>query len=348
MKKNFIRSVSGWTFFAFLLLMTACTGQKPPEESESLIESKSETVSESSEECRVLGRGDGRMEEVRFYEAKDVFPLSVAGDQYHLDVNLERVDSFFRVDMSMFDSPQIYAMVSFDGIIPYTMKEAKNKIFTIPVDNGCMPGTISLSLSSDTKAFDNENEAILQEFIHGKRDRLNASVYLFAPDGYGIEVLAGILLPENILTGMNTIYAKAVAKAAPVGDAPIHVRLIEENGKSAFDVQFNCDDQIPADAGDSYYLQLNASDHFPYRAVDGESVQRVPLIKTNAEDGKLEIKKEEHYRFPIDTALTKEQRLHLEDFLAHPDTLGFPLSISLHDQLGRILRKAIVYMNPVQ
>lgn len=147
---------------------------------------------------------------------------------------------------------------------------------------------------------------------------------------------------------MNTIYAKAVAKAAPVGDAPIHVRLIEENGKSAFDVQFNCDDQIPADAGDSYYLQLNASDHFPYRAVDGESVQRVPLIKTNAEDGKLEIKKEEHYRFPIDTALTKEQRLHLEDFLAHPDALGFPLSISLHDQLGRILRKAIVYMNPVQ
>lgn len=315
---------------------------------ERLIESKSETVSESSEESRVLGRGDGRMEEVRFYQAKDVFPLSVAGGQYHLDVNLERVDSFFRVDMSMFDSPQIYAMVSFDGIIPYTMKEAKNKIFTIPVDNGCMPGTISLSLSSDTKAFDNENEAILQEFIHGKRDRLNASVYLFAPDGYGIEVLAGILLPENILTGMNTIYAKAVAKAAPVGDAPIHVRLIEENGKSAFDVQFNCDDQIPADAGDSYYLQLNASDHFPYRAVDGESVQRVPLIKTNAEDGKLEIKKEEHYRFPIDTALTKEQRLHLEDFLAHPDTLGFPLSISLHDQLGRILRKAIVYMNPVQ
>lgn len=193
MKKNFFRSVSGWIFFAFLLLLTACTGQKPPEESESLIESKSETVSESSEECRVLGRGDGRLEEVRFYEAKDVFPLSVAGDQYHLDVNLERVDSFFRVDMSMFDSPQIYAMVSFDGIIPYTMKEAKNKIFTIPVDNGCMPGTISLSLSSDTKAFDNENEAILQEFIHGKRDRLNASVYLFAPDGYGIEVLAGIL-----------------------------------------------------------------------------------------------------------------------------------------------------------
>ena len=348
MKKNFIRSVSGWTFFAFLLLMTACTGQRPPEESESLIESRSKTVSESSEESRILGRGDGRLEEVRFYQAKDVFPLSVAGGQYHLDVNLERVDSFFRVDMSMFDSPQIYAMVSFDGIIPYTMKEAKNKIFTIPVDNGCMPGTISLSLSSDTKAFDNENEAILQEFIHGKRDRLNASVYLFAPDGYGIEVLAGILLPENILTGMNTIYAKAVAKAAPVGDAPIHVRLIEENGKSAFDVQFNCDDQIPADAGDSYYLQLNASDHFPYRAVDGESVQRVPLIKTNAEDGKLEIKKEEHYRFPIDTALTKEQRLHLEDFLVHPDTLGFPLSISLHDQLGRILRKAIVYMNPVQ
>lgn len=348
MKKNFIRSVSGWTFFAFLLLMTACTGQRPPEESESLIESRSKTVSESSEESRILGRGDGRLEEVRFYQAKDVFPLSVAGGQYHLDVNLERVDSFFRVDMSMFDSPQIYAMVSFDGIIPYTMKEAKNKIFTIPVDNGCMPGTISLSLSSDTKAFDNENEAILQEFIHGKRDRLNASVYLFAPDGYGIEVLAGILLPENILTGMNTIYAKAVAKAAPVGDAPIHVRLIEENGKSAFDVQFNCDDQIPAGAGDSYYLQLNASDHFPYRAVDGESVQRVPLIKTNAEDGKLEIKKEEHYRFPIDTALTKEQRLHLEDFLAHPDTLGFPLSISLHDQLGRILRKAIVYMNPVQ
>lgn len=348
MKKILFRSLSGCIIFVFLLLLAACTGQKPPEESASLIESKSETVSESSEESRVLGRGDGQLEEVRFYEAKDVFPLSVAGDQYHLDVNLERVDSFFRVDMSMFDSPQIYAMVSFDGIIPYTMKEAKNKIFTIPVDNGCMPGTISLSLSSDTKAFDNENEAILQEFIHGKRDRLNASVYLFAPDGYGIEVLAGILLPENILTGMNTIYAKAVAKAAPVGDAPIHVRLIEENGKSAFDVQFNCDDQIPADAGDSYYLQLNAFDHFPYRAVDGENVQRVPLIKTNTEDGTLEIKKEEHYRFPIDTALTKEQRLHLEDFLAHPDTLGFPLSISLHDQLGRILRKAIVYMNPVQ
>ena len=344
MKKNFIRSVSGWTFFAFLLLLTACTGQKPPEESESLIESRSKTVSESSEESRVLGRGDGWLEEVRFYQAKDVFPLFVAGDQYRLDVNLERVDSSFRVDISMFDSPQIYAMVSFDGIIPHTMKEAKNKIFTIPVDNGCMPGTISLSLSSDTKAFDNENEAILQEFIHGKRDRLNASVYLFAPDGDGIEVLAGILLPENILTGMNTIHAKA----APVGDAPIHVRLIEENGASAFDVQFDCDQPIPSDAGDSYYLQLNASDRFPYRAVEGENVKKVPLIKTNTEDGNLKIKEGEHYRFPIDMALTKEQRLRLGGFLAHPDTHGFPLSISLHDQLGRILRKAIVYMNPVQ
>lgn len=348
MKKNFIRSVSGWTFFAFLLLLTACTGQRPPEESESLIESRSKTVSESSEESRVLGSGDGWLEEVRFYKTKDVFPLIVAGDQYRLDVNLERVESSFCVDMSMFDSPQIYAMVSFDGIIPHTMKEAKNKIFTIPVDNGCMPGTISLSLSSDTKAFDNENEAILQEFIHGKRDRLNASVYLFAPDGDGIEVLAGILLPENIRTGMNTIHAKAVAKAEPKGDAPIHVRLIEENGASAFDVQFDCDQPIPSDAGDSYYLQLNASDRFPYRAVEGENVKRVPLIKTNTEDGNLKIKNGEHYRFPIDTALTKEQRLRLEVFLAHPDTQGFPLSISLHDQFGRILRKAIVYINPVQ
>ncbi len=348
MKKNFIRSLCGCLLLVFLLLLTACTGQKAPEESESLIILESKRASESSVESRVLGSGDGWLEDISFYRSDDVFPLHVDGEQYRLDIKLDGVNTNFPVDLSMFDSPQIYAMVSFDGIIPYTMKEAKNKIFTIPVDNGCMPGTISLSLSSDTKAFDNENEAILQEFIHGKRDRLNASVYLFAPDGYGIEVLAGILLPENILTGMNTIYAKAVAKAAPVGDAPIHVRLIEENGKSAFDVQFNCDDQIPADAGDSYYLQLNAFDHFPYRAVDGENVQRVPLIKTNAEDGTLEIKKEEHYRFPIDTALTKEQRLHLEDFLAHPDTLGFPLSISLHDQLGRILRKAIVYMNPVQ
>lgn len=147
---------------------------------------------------------------------------------------------------------------------------------------------------------------------------------------------------------MNTIYAKTAAKAVPVGDAPIHVRLIEENGASAFDVQFDCDQPIPSDAGDSYYLQLNASDRFPYRAVEGENVKKVPLIKTNTEDGNLKIKEGEHYRFPIDTALTKEQRLRLGGFLAHPDTHGFPLSISLHDQRGRILRKAIVYMNPIQ
>lgn len=348
MKKNFIRSVSGWIFFAFLLLLTACTGQKPPEESESLIILESKRVSESSEESRVLGSGDGWLEDMSFYRSHDVFPLHVDGGQYRLDIKLDGVNTNFPVDLSMFDSSQIYAMVSFDGIIPHTMKETKNKIFPIAAENECMPGTISLSLSSDTKAFDNENEAILQEFIHGKRDPLNATVYLFAPDGYGIEVLAGILLPENILTGMNTIHAKAVAKAAPVGDAPIHVRLIEENGKSAFDVQFDCDEPIPSDAGDSYYLQLNASDRFPYRAVEGENVKRVPLIKTNTEDGKLEINKEEHYRFPLDTALTKEQRLRLEGFLAHPDKLGFPLSVSLHDQRGRILCKAIVYMNPVQ
>lgn len=348
MKKFFFRSLSGWIFLVFLLLLTACTGQKPPEESESLIILESKRVSESSEESRVLGSGDGWLEDMSFYRSHDVFPLHVDGGQYRLDIKLDGVNTNFPVDLSMFDSSQIYAMVSFDGIIPHTMKETKNKIFPIAAENECMPGTISLSLSSDTKAFDNENEAILQEFIHGKRDRLNASVYLFAPDGDGIEVLAGILLPENILTGMNTIYAKAVAKAAPVGDAPIHVRLIEENGASAFDVQFDCDQPIPSDAGDSYYLQLNASDRFPYRAMDGENVKRVPLIKTNTEDGKLEIKKEEHYRFPLDTALTKEQRLRLEGFLAHPDTQGFPLSISLHDQFGRILRKAIVYMNPVQ
>lgn len=348
MKKFFFRSLSSWIFLVFLLLLTACTGQKAPEESESLIILESKRASESSVESRVLGSGDGWLEDMSFYRSHDVFPLHVDGGQYRLDIKLDGVNTNFPVDLSMFDSSQIYTMVSFDGIIPHTMKETKNKIFPIPVDDGCMPGTISLSLSSDTKAFDNENEAILQEFIHGKRDRLNASVYLFAPDGDGIEVLAGILLPENIRTGMNTIHAKAVAKAAPVGDAPIHVRLIEENGASAFDVQFDCDQPIPSDAGDSYYLQLNASDRFPYRAVEGENVKRVPLIKTNTEDGNLKIKNGEHYRFPIDTALTKEQRLRLEGFLAHPDTQGFPLSISLHDQRGRILRKAIVYMNPVQ
>ena len=348
MKKNFIRSVSGWTFFAFLLLLTACTGQKAPEESESLIILESKRASESSVESRVLGSGDGWLEDMSFYRSHDVFPLHVDGGQYRLDIKLDGVNTNFPVDLSMFDSPQIYAMVSFDGIIPHTMKETKNKIFPIAAENGCMPGTISFSVSSDTKAFDEENEAILQEFIHGKRDLLNASVYLFAPDGYGIEVLAGILFPENILTGMNTIHAKAAAKTEPIGDMTIHVRLIEENGENVFDVQFDYDKQIPSDAGDSYYLQLNASDRFPYRAVKGENVKRVPLIKTNTEDGQLKIKKEEHYRFPLNTALTKEQRLRLEGFLAHPDTLGFPLSISLHDQLGRILCRAIVYINPVQ
>lgn len=348
MKKNFFRSLSGWTFLVFLLLLTACTGQKAPEESESLIILESKRASESSEESRVLGSGDGWLEDMSFYRNHDVFPLHVDGEQYRLDIKLDGVDTNFSVDLSMFDPAQIFAMVSFDGIIPHTMKETKNKIFPIAAKNGCMPGTISFSVSSDTKAFDEENETILQEFIHGKRDRLNASVYLFAPDGYGIEVLAGILFPENILTGMNTIHAKTVAKASPMGDAPIHVRLIEENGESVFDVQFDYDEQIPSDAGDSYYLQLNASDRFPYRAVEGENVKKVPLIKTNTEDGKLEIKKEEHYRFPLDSALTKEQRLRLEGFLAHPDTQGFPLSISLHDQLGRILQKAIVYINPVQ
>lgn len=348
MKKFFFRSLSGWIFLVFLLLLTACTGQKVPEESESLIILESKRVSESSEESRVLGSGDGWLEDMSFYRSHDVFPLHVDGGQYRLDIKLDGVNTNFPVDLSMFDSSQIYAMVSFDGIIPHTMKETKNKIFPIAAENECMPGTISFSVSSDTKAFDEENEAILQEFIHGKRNLLNASVYLFAPDGYGIEVLAGILLPENILTGMNTIHAKAVAKASPIGDAPIHVRLIEENGASAFDVQFDCDQPIPSDAGDSYYLQLNASDRFPYRAVEGENVKRVPLIKTNTEDGNLKIKNREHYRFPIDTALTKEQRLRLEGFLAHPDTQGFPLSISLHDQRGRILRKAIIYMNPVQ
>lgn len=347
MKKIFFRSLGGWIFLVFLLLLTACSGQKEPEESESLIILESKRVSESSKESRVLGSGDGWLEDMSFYRSHDVFPLHVDGEQYRLDIKLDGVDTN-SVDLSTFDSPQIYAMVSFDGIIPHTMKETKNKIFPIAAENGCMPGTISFSVSSDTKAFDEENEAILQEFIHGKRDRLNASVYLFAPDGYGIEVLAGILLPENILTGMNTIHAKTVAKASPIGDAPIHVQLIEEKGESVFDVQFDYDEQIPSDAGDSYFLQLNASDRFPYRAVEGENVKRVPLIKTNTEDGKLEINREEHYRFPLDTALTKEQRLRLEGFLAHPDTLGYPLSISLHDQLGRIRCKAIVYINPVQ
>lgn len=348
MKKIFFRSLNGWIFLVFLLLLTACTGQKVPEESESLIILESKRVSESSEESRVLGSGDGWLEDIRFYRSHDVFPLYVDGEQYRLDIKLDGVDTNFSVDLSMFNPMQIFAMVSFDGIIPRTIKKTKNKIFPIAAENGCMPGTVSFSVSSDTKAFDEENEAILQEFIHGKRDRLNASVYLFAPDGYGIEVLAGILFPENILTGMNTIHAKTVAKAVPIGDAPIHVRLIEENGENVFDVQFDYDEQIPSDTGDSYYLQLNASDRFPYRAVEGENVKRVPLIKTNTEDGQLKIKKEEHYRFPLNTALTKEQRLRLEGFLAHPDTLGFPLSISLHDQLGRILCKAIVYMNPVQ
>lgn len=347
MKKNFFRSLSGWTFLVFLLLLTACSGQKEPEESESLIILESKRVSESSKESRVLGSGDGWLEDMSFYRSHDVFPLHVDGEQYRLDIKLDGVDTN-SVDLSMFDPTQIFAMVSFDGIIPYTMKETKNKIFPISTDNGYLPASISFSISSDIKAFDEDNEAILQEFIHGKRDRLNASVYLFAPDGYGIEVLAGILLPENILKGMNTIHAKTAAKASPVGDASIHVRLIEENGENVFDVQFDYDKQIPSDAGDSYYLQLNASDRFPYRAVEGENVKRVPLIKTNTEDEELKIKKEEHYRFPLNTALTKEQRLRLEGFLAHPDTLGFPLSISLHDQLGRIRCKAIVYINPVQ
>lgn len=334
--------------FVFLLLLTACTAQNSPKEKESMNATKSETVSDSSEQSRILGRGDGWLEDMDFYRSQEVFPLYVVGEQYRLDIKLDWADTVNPVDLSMFKSQQIYAMVSFDGIIPFRMQEAKNTVFPLSADNGSMPRTISFSVSSDEKAFDEDNEAILQEFIHGKRDRLNASVYLFAPDGYGIQVIAGILLPENILTGTNTVHAKTVAKAAPGGDAPIHVCLLEENGERRFDVQFNYGKEIASDVQGDYYLQMNASERFPYCATSGEQVQKVPLIEANTGTGSLQIDKEKHYSFPLDKVLTEEQRLRLEDFLARPDTKGFMLSVSLHDQLGRIIRKATVFLNPVQ
>ena len=332
----------------FLLLFTACTAQNSPKEKESMNATKSETVSDSSEQSRILGRGDGWLEDMDFYRSKEVFPLYVVGEQYRLDIKLDWADTVNPVDLSMFKSQQIYAMVSFDGIIPFRMQETKNTVFPISADNGSMPRTISFSVSSDRKAFDEDNEAILQEFIHGKRDRLNASVYLFAPDGYGIQVIAGILLPENILTGTNTVHAKTIANAVPGGDAPIHVCLLEENGERFFDVQFDYGDEIASDVQGNYYLQMNASGRFPYCATSGEQVQKVPLIKANTGTGGLKTDKEMHYSFPLDKVLTEEQRSRLEGFLAHPDSLGFPLFISLHDQLGRIIRKATVYITPVQ
>lgn len=348
MKDELVNNLRYWSLLVFLLLLTACTAQNSPKEKESMNATKSETVSDSSEQSRILGRGDGWLEDMDFYRSQEVFPLYVVGEQYRLDIKLDWADTVNPVDLSMFKSQQIYAMVSFDGIIPFRMQETKNTVFPISADNGSMPRTISFSVSSDRKAFDEDNEAILQEFIHGKRDRLNASVYLFAPDGYGIQVIAGILLPENILTGTNTVHAKTIANAVPGGDAPIHVCLLEENGERRFDVQFDYGDEIASDVQGDYYLQMNASGRFPYCATSGEQVQKVPLIKANTGTGGLKTDKEMHYSFPLDKVLTEEQRSRLEGFLAHPDRLGFPLFLSLHDQFGRIRNKATVYITPVQ
>lgn len=348
MKDELVNTLRYWTFLFFLLLLTACTAQNSPKEKESMNATKSETVPDSSEESRILGRGDGWLEDMTFYRSQEAFPLYVVGEQYRLDIRLDWEDTVYPVDLSMFKSQQIYAMVSFDGIIPFTMQKAKNTVFPISADDGSMPRTISFSVSSDEKAFDEDNEAILQEFIHGKRDRLNASVYLFAPDGYGIQVIAGILLPENILTGTNTVHAKTIANSVPGGDAPIHVCLLEENGERFFDVQFDYGDEIASDVQGNYYLQMNASGRFPYCATSGEQVQKVPLIEANTGTGSLQTDKEKHYSFPLDKVLTEEQCSRLEGFLAHPDRLGFPLFLSLHDQFGRIRNKATVYITPAQ
>lgn len=348
MKEVLINPLRYCLFLVFLLLLTACTAQNSPKGNESSKITKSEAISDSTEESRTLGCGDGWLEDMSFYRSKEVFPLYVDGEQYRLDIKLDWADTVYPVDLSMFKSQQIYAMVSFDGIIPFRMQETKNTVFPILADNGSMPRTISFSVSSDRKAFDEDNEAILQEFIHGKRDLLNASVYLFAPDGYGIQVVAGILFPESIHTGSQTITGETLAEISKESGKPVHVCLLEENGERRFDVQFDYGEEIASDVQGDYYLQMNASGRFPYSATSGEQVQKVPLIKANTGTGGLKTDKEMHYSFPLDKVFTEEQRSRLEGFLAHPDRLGVPLFLSLHDQFGRIRNKATVYITPVQ
>ena len=79
---------------------------------------------------------------------------------------------------------RMFASVSFDGIIPYSVLEADHKYVEIPLQEGKAPEQYSFTISADDYAFSGEDLEILTSFLNHENDQLVLSINLFDPNGY--------------------------------------------------------------------------------------------------------------------------------------------------------------------
>lgn len=86
------------------------------------------------------------------------------------------------------DNQAIFASVSFDGEVPFSVLESNKKYIQIPLLDGKLPKEYSFSISSKDDAFKDDDLKILNNFLRGKEDELVVSVNLFDPEGIIIQV----------------------------------------------------------------------------------------------------------------------------------------------------------------
>lgn len=105
---------------------------------------------------------------------------------YTFSVSIEPKDS---IDFSHYSSNDVlYASLSFDGLIPYSILECDHAFVEIPLVDGKLE-RFSFSFDKSNHAFQGENLEILNQFLNGESgESIVVSLNLFNPNGIILEV----------------------------------------------------------------------------------------------------------------------------------------------------------------
>ena len=110
--------------------------------------------------------------EIEFYQDED---------EYFFNIALILND---QIDFSGYsENTTMFASISFDGLIPYSVLEANQKYIQIPLQNGKMTETFNFTVSSEDNAFSGDDLEILNDFLNQETDQLVVSINLFDPNG---------------------------------------------------------------------------------------------------------------------------------------------------------------------
>lgn len=126
------------------------------------------------------------LQKVSYLDASSEIEFHQDNEDYFFNIKLNLNDN---IDFSGYSDNQVmFASVSFDGEVPFSVLESNKKYIQIPLLDGKLPKEYSFSISSKDDAFKDNDLIILNSFLEGKEDELVVSINLFDPEGIIIQV----------------------------------------------------------------------------------------------------------------------------------------------------------------